>query len=154
MVSEREARTTEAADACRTMKPMQDWVNEVKITLTKRFEAHERGMEALLVRMRDTTSSIEAGQGILVELRTVIKVSQESRAEAMHALASVGALDGKAPSAFDNESADLAAALKKRVTWSFLQNQIGFTIRKIANTTAIQDHILEEIVEVIQFILR
>ena len=100
-----------------------------------------------------TTSEIEAEEGVLVELRNVIKVSQESRAEATQALASAGALDGKGESASDDESVDLAAnidaltraiaALEKGVAMSsILQSQIGSTILKI------QEH-LNEVVKVI-----
>ena len=91
---------------------------------------------------RETTSETETGEGILVELRNVIKVSQESRAGATQALASAGALDSKADSAFDDESVHLAdnidaltraiAALKKGVAMSsVLQSRIGCTTRKM-----------------------
>ena len=77
VVSEREARTTEATDACHAVMPMQDWMTYVENTITQRFETLAREIEMLKVRMTKTTSKIEAGEGILVELRTVIKVPQE-----------------------------------------------------------------------------
>jgi len=94
-------------------------------------------------RITDATSKIEAGEGALVELKAQIKVSQESRAEAKEALASAGALDAKAASAFDAESSDLAAnidaltraiaALEKGVAGSsFIQSGVGSAIRKLA----------------------
>ena len=46
-------------------------------------------------RITETTSKIEAGEGTVVELKIVIKVSQESCAEAKQALASAGALDAR-----------------------------------------------------------
>ena len=85
------------------------------------------------------TSKIKAGEGTLVELETVIKVSQASRAEAKKA----AARQGKAASASDDESDDLAAnidlltmaiaELEKGVAGSTsLQSRIGSTIRKMA----------------------
>merc|ERR1712136_291094 len=81
--------------------------------------------------------------GALVELKAQIKVSRESREEAKEALASAGALDAKAASAFDAESSDLAAnidaltraiaALEKGVAGSsFIQSGVGSAIRKLA----------------------
>ena len=73
-------------------------------------------------------------------------------------MASAGSLDGKAPCAFDDESFDLAvnigaltraiAALEECVAGSLIHSRIGPAIRKIANTTAIQDRIVEEFVDV------
>ena len=75
-------------------------------------------------RITETTSKIEAGEGTL-ELKSVIKVSQESRAEGKQALASARALDCTAASAFDGERVDLAAnigafkwqSLRSRKVW-------------------------------------
>ena len=59
--------------------------------------------------MTEVTSEIQAREGILVERRNMIKVSQESSAGTTQVLASAGALDGEADSVFKDESADLAA---------------------------------------------
>ena len=87
------------------------------------------------MRVTETTSEIEAREDILVELRNIIKVSQESRAGATHVSASAGALDGEADSVFEDESVDRAsnidaltraiAALEKGVaTSSFLKSAV------------------------------
>ena len=94
-------------------------------------------------RITWSTSKIQAGEKVLVELKTVIKVSQVSREEAKQALTSAGALDHKGASAFDGESSDLAAnidaltraiaALEKGVPGSsFLQSHVGSAIRTVA----------------------
>ena len=86
-------------------------------------------------RITETMSKIENGEGILVELKTVIMVYQGLRAEATQAPSRAGAA-----SAFDGESADLAAntdfltrataALEKCVVRSsFLQSLVGSSIR-------------------------
>ena len=74
-----------------------------------------------------------------MELKTVIKVSQESRAEAKQALASAGPLDGKAASAFEETATNIdlltraIVELEKGVAGStLLQSRIGSAIRKIA----------------------
>merc|ERR1712136_578262 len=94
-------------------------------------------------RITETTTKIEAGEGTLVELKTQIKVSRESRAQAKEALASAGALDAKAAAGFDAESSDLAAnidaltraiaALEKGVAGSsFLHSGVSSAIRQVA----------------------
>ena len=53
----------------------------------------QRAAWRIIARMERTeTSETEAGEGILVELRNVIQVSQESRAEATQAETSLAAL--------------------------------------------------------------
>ena len=87
-------------------------------------------------RITESTSKIQAEEGILVELKTLIKVSQESREEAELWMT-------KGASAFDAESSDLAAnidaltmavaVLEKGVAGSsFLQSRVGSAIRKVA----------------------
>ena len=49
-----------------------------------------------------STSEVEAGDGILVELRNVIQVSQESRADAMHAETSLAAVLASVPASKDS----------------------------------------------------
>ena len=124
---------------------------EQEAAMYKNFECYCRttsqelktNVEEGTARITDSTSKIKAEEGILVELKTVIKVSQESRAEAKQALASAVALDDKGASAFDAESSDLAAnidaltraiaALEKGVAGSsFLQSRVGPAIRKVA----------------------
>ena len=61
------------------------------------------------VRVTETTSEVEARKGILVEPRHTIKVSQDSSTGATQFSAYSEALDGEADSAFEDESADLAA---------------------------------------------
>ena len=60
-----------------------------------------------------STSEVEAGEGILVELRTVIKVSLESPAEATEALASAGALDNKDMTKVNNSEFSSPLAAKR-----------------------------------------
>ena len=92
--------------------------------------------------MTDRTSKIKTSQGTLEELKTQIKVSRQSRAEAKEGLVSAGALDAKVVSAFDVESSDLAAnidaltraisALEKNAAGSsFLQGGAGSAFRKL-----------------------
>jgi len=124
---------------------------EQEAALYKNFECYCRttsqelqtSAEEGTARITESTSKIQAGESVLLELKTVIKVSQVSREEAKQALASAGALDDKGASAFDAESSDLAAnidaltraiaALEKGVSGSsFLQSHIGSAIRKVA----------------------
>jgi len=119
--------------------------------LYKNFECYCRttseelktNVEEGAARITETTSKIEAGEGALEEMKTQIKVSRESRAEAKEALASAEALDAKAAAGFDAESSDLAAnidaltraiaALEKGAAGSsFLQSGVGSAIRKLA----------------------
>jgi len=130
-------------------------LGEQEATLHKNFECYCRttshelktNAEEGTARITETTSKIEAGEARLLELKNVIKVSQESRAEAKQALVSAGALDAKAASAFDASSSDLAAnidalgraiaALEKGVTASsFLQSHVGTAIRKVAMSSS------------------
>ena len=94
------------------------------------------------MRVTETTSEIEAREDILVELRNMIKVSQESRAGATNVSASAGALDGEADSVFEDESVDRAsnidaltraiAALEKGVaTSSFLKSAVMKLVRML-----------------------
>ena len=104
----------------RVVKLLQDVAKENRwqeVALYHTFECYCRGASQELKtnaeegadRIRETTSKIEAGKGTQVKLQTVIKVSQESGAQAKQAVASSGALDGNAASAFDDESSGLAA---------------------------------------------
>lgn len=104
--------------------------------------------------MTDRASKIKAARGTLEELKTQIKVSRQSRAEAKEALASAGALDAKAVSAFDFEISDFAAnidaltraisALERNAAGSsFLQGGVGSAIRKLVmskNRVSDDDH--------------
>ena len=119
--------------------------------LYKNFECYCRttseelktNVEEGAARITETTSKIEAGEGALEELKTQIKVSRESRAEAKEALASAQALDAKAAAGFDAQRSDLSAnidaltraiaELEKGVAGSsFLQSGVGSAIRKVA----------------------
>ena len=119
--------------------------------LCKNFECYCRttskelntNVEEGAARITETTSKIEAGESALEELKTQIKVSRESRAEAKEALASAQALDAKAAAGFDAQSSDLSAnidaltraiaALEKGAAGSsFLQSGVGSAIRKVA----------------------
>ena len=123
MVSEREARTTEAADACRTTKSMQEG-----------YDFSNRGWS------RYPGGAEDRDQGV-----PRVPCGSDTRFGKRRSSGRQGCLY------FRQRERRSCCRTRKTFSWIFLQNQIGFTIRKIADTTAIQDHILEETDEMIQF---
>ena len=123
-----------------------------------KFEQEKRELktnaEEGSTRITETTSKIEAGEAVLMQLKSELKNAEQSCAEAKEALASAEALDTKTASAVDTENLDLGAnidaltraivTLEKDVAGSsFLQNDVGSSIRKVtmnSNRISDEDH--------------